>query len=218
MPYLYNTEPLYRFTKTNFLPILYKFYHFIIMNIDYNSEERYDVSFYRSDTVTVEEILSLRTTDFLNQKPGTFYIDEGIDWNHALLGVFLDVLYYFKERGIQWETFELNFYAINQSFTSVLLQTVNGLNIFIKMELRLLFNDEVEDVYSSDCEYLFPGITQNKQLESLHVGIWSGLDRFEDDFSAFASHLQEMTTLKELELECMPLFNTQSFCEALNEK
>ena len=59
------------------------------MNIDYNSEENYNVSFRGSDT-TIERILSLKTTDFQNKKPGQFYIDEMIDWDHATLGAFLD--------------------------------------------------------------------------------------------------------------------------------
>ena len=190
-------------------------YHFK-MNINYNSEESYGVKFFRRNT-TIEEILSLKTNDFENKKPGEFYIDERIDWDHATLGAFLDVLYYFKERRIQWKEFVLRFHAKDQSFTSVLLQTVNGLNIFKKMELRLFFYGE-EDVYSADCEYLFPGIKQNKQLESLHVGIGgTHRDRFEDDFTSFVSHLQEMTTLKELKLWCMPHFNQESFSEGLRE-
>ena len=187
------------------------------MNINYNSDERHHVSFIHDDDTTIERILSLKTTDFQNKKPGKFSIYV-IDWNHALLGAFLDVLYYFKERGIQWETFRLNYYARDQSYTSVLLQTVNGLNIFKRMNLTLNFDDDEEDVYSGDCEYLFPGITQNKQLESLDVVIdGDHLNRFEDDFTAFASHLQEMTTLKELSLDDMTRFNAQAFSEGLDE-
>ena len=128
------------------------------MNIDYNSEESYDVEFEDFNT-TIGYILSLKTTDFQNKKQRRFcigitdanYIDDEIDWNHTILGAFLDVLYYFKERGIQWEEFTLFFDARDQSFTSVLLQTVNGLNIFKKMFLSLGFDED--DEYSADCEY-----------------------------------------------------------------
>ena len=187
------------------------------MNIDYNSEELHHVSFFFADK-TIEGILSLKTIDFQNKKPGTFHIDEYIGRNHATLEAFLDVLSYFKEQGIQWETFHLDFYARHQSFASVLLQTVNGLNIFKEMRLFLSFADEEEDEYSADCEYLFPGINQNKQLESLEVFIkGTHRDRFEYDFTAFASHLREMTTLKELILYGMFHFNQESFLESLNE-
>ena len=186
------------------------------MNIDYNSEERYNFEFFGYNT-TIERILSLKTTDFQNKKPGEFFISYDINWNHATLGVFLDVLYYFKERGIQWETFGLNFYAKDQSFTSVLLQTINGLNIFKRMKLCLCFMED-DDEYSAECEYLFHGITQNKQLESLHVAIDGRYRfRFEDDFAAFASLLRETTKLRELTLEYMNHFNTHSFCETLDE-
>ena len=190
------------------------------MNINYNSKERYNVYFggsFSTYNTTIERILSLKTTDFQNQKPGTFHIEEDIDWDHAILRAFLDVLYYFKERGIQWDFFYLRFYARHQSFTSVLLQTVNELNIFKKLHLELRFVIE-DDVYSADCEYLFPGINHNKQLEFLQVEIDGYyLDRFEEDFTALGSHLREMTGLKELRLRKMVHFNTQSFSQGLSE-
>ena len=79
------------------------------------------------------------------------------------------------------------------------------------MYLDLHYDDE-NDMYSADCEYLFPGINQNKQLETLRVLIFGPhRERFEYDFTAFASHLREMTTLKELDLQWLDHFNEQSF-------
>ena len=84
------------------------------------------------------------------------------------------------------------------------------------MELALFFDED--DEYSADCEYLFPEINQNTQLESLFVRI-DGFyrDRFEDDFTTFASHLREMTKLKELTIFHMVHFNEQAFSEELSE-
>ena len=164
------------------------------MNINYYPEEFYNAYFFHGET-TLEGILSLKTTDFQTKKPGLFYIGF-LEWDHATLEAFLDILNYFKEQGIQWEEFRQAVYPRHQSFTFVLLQTVNGLNIFKKMNLTLNFHGD--DEYLAEFEYLFPGINQNKQLESLHVGIWGDhSDRFEDEgFNSLSLFLRDTTNLK----------------------
>ena len=55
-----------------------------IMNINYESDELFDVFFSGGITI-IERIQSLKTTDFHNKKPGTFYIPIDIDWGRAVL-------------------------------------------------------------------------------------------------------------------------------------
>ena len=135
------------------------------MNINQNSESHFDFLFEYGNTA--EDIIALKTTDFQNHKPGRFHIWYHDQWDHTILGAFIEVLYYFKERGIEWEKFQLNFKASDQIYTSPLIQMVNGLNLFKKMILDLAFYDD--DEYSADCDYLFPGIMNNKRLEELQV-------------------------------------------------
>lgn len=180
--------------------------------VEHNLERRFNFEFRENDTST-EKILLLKTFDLQNETPGRFAIRE-ISWDHTILRAFIEVFYHFKEQQIIWEELSLDIDATDHAFTCPLLRTINDLNLFKKMDLRLFIHREQD--YRSECEYLFPGIINNKLLEVLHVGIAN--NPVDDMLVALTPLIRETTNLKELKLKEMPNYiqgHYTDFCESL---
>lgn len=110
-------------------------------------------------------LVEMKEDDFFqNRKPRRFENGRNTVWNQELLEDLLELLSYFHQKRIIWETLRINISKTNERFTRPLIHAANTMKIFENVRLWFSFDRDTEE-YDEFC----PGISFNDFTKHLHI-------------------------------------------------